>query len=109
MNQPYKKELHFGITDIIVFAVIATLVYSFFNRMGAVLDYQWDWRMIPDYLIRKDVVSGNLKTNLLIQGFATTIKLSFRATLLAIIMGTFFRPDAGKRITRSEIYRLDLC
>lgn len=104
MNHPYKKKLRFSTTDVVVFLVIAGIVYGFFHRMGTVLDYQWDWGLIPDYLVRIDSDSGKFKTNLLVQGFIATTKLSIWATLLAFALGTFFglmraKGSPGQRFT----------
>lgn len=104
MNHPYEKKLRFSTTDFVVFLAIAVIVYGFFHRMGTVLDYQWDWGLIPDYLIRIDSDSGKFKTNLLVQGFIATIKLSIWATLLAFVLGTFFglmraRGSSGQRFS----------
>ena len=88
-HQPHKRKLIFGITDFIALAIIAGLIYGFFHQMGASLNYRWDWSTIPNYLIRTDT-SGNMRPNLLLLGFVTTLKLSFWSTLLAFIIGTVF-------------------
>lgn len=53
------------------------------------MNYTWDWSIIPQYLIRHDPKAGYVP-NLLLQGFAATIRLSFWTTLLALLLGTFF-------------------
>ncbi len=68
----------------------AYLVY----RMQVQIDYQWNWGVILQYLFRYDPEQERWVTNLLLQGFFTTIRLSFWSTLLALLFGTlmgFFR------------------
>ncbi len=50
------------------------------------MDYQWNWSVIPQYLFRHDAQTG-WTTNMLIQGFITTLKLSIWSTLLAVLLG----------------------
>jgi len=75
---------------LILFSALFYLVYRI--RVG--LHYNWDWGVIPQYLLRYDPDSESWKTNLLLHGFFTTIRLSIWSTLLALIFGTlmgFFR------------------
>jgi polar amino acid transport system permease protein len=57
-------------------------------RITYTLEYNGDWRAIPQFLVRRDPETGRLVPNYLLQGLITTLKLSFWATLLALIVGT---------------------
>jgi polar amino acid transport system permease protein len=72
-------------------AVIILLVAAialFFSRMSHVLDYKWEWDVIPSYFFFWDAADGKLKANIFVKGFVTTVKLSFWATLLGFLLGT---------------------
>ncbi len=68
-----------------VFAFIAFVVY----RLFFVLNYKWNWSIIPTYLVRFDDELGRWTANVLLEGLLTTIRLSVWSTLLAIIIGFF--------------------
>jgi polar amino acid transport system permease protein len=69
------------------FIILAVAVYVYY-RIDQVVHYRWEWSAIPQYLFRYDAESGRWVTNLLMQGFFTTIRLSVWGTLLAMIIGT---------------------
>jgi polar amino acid transport system permease protein len=52
------------------------------------MNYQWNWSPIPGYMFRYDASADKWVPNLLMEGFFTTIRLSFWATLLGVIIGT---------------------
>jgi len=61
------------------------LVYLAY-RVEVGLEYRWNWRVIPQYLLRYDATDGWVP-NLLLQGLLTTIRLSFWSLLLALPIG----------------------
>ena len=75
----------FGVVDAAALLVVAGLLIWFFQRVGTVLDYQWEWQAIPAYVLKMG--ENGWRPNLLLNGFFTTIKLSFWATLLASVIG----------------------
>ncbi|MBN1837303.1 MAG: amino acid ABC transporter permease [Spirochaetales bacterium] len=84
----YNRKAKFGILDLIIIAVIAALGVYVAYRLRIGLNYQWNWRSIPRYLLRWDAENGRLVVNYLLEGLITTLKLSIWSTLLAIILGT---------------------
>lgn len=58
-----------------------------FFRIKSGFSYTWNWGSIPQFFFRIDE-SGHIKTNMLMIGFYTTIKLSFWSSIAAIIIGT---------------------
>lgn len=75
-------RLDIGVTLLLV-AVIAYLAY----RTTAVLHYRWNWSVIPQYFFRYDPDQERWVTNLLMEGFLTTIRLSVWTTILALPLG----------------------
>ena len=55
-------------------------------RVEIGLEYNWNWSVIPQYLLRFDEIEGWVP-NLLLQGLLTTIRLSFWSLLLALPFG----------------------
>jgi polar amino acid transport system permease protein len=49
--------------------------------------YKWNWAAIPQYFLRYDAEMNAWVPNILLQGFFTTIRLSFWATLFASLIG----------------------
>ncbi len=90
MQFHWRKQRSFGMLDSLVLALIILGVWVFFCRMATVIDYKWEWGVIPQYLIRFDPETGRIVPNLLLQGFIITIKLSFWSTILALIIGIMF-------------------
>jgi len=81
-HKPAIKRL-----DVIVLLAILGLAGYIAYRLFFSLNYNWNWSIIPTYMFHQDVETGIWRTNLLIDGFITTIKLSIWATLLAILIG----------------------
>ena len=82
-----KKNLKFTLVDMAVVIVVIAAISFFFSRMGSMLDYKWEWEVIPGYFIFKDPVTGGFRPNMLLTGFVTTIRLSVWATILGFLLG----------------------
>jgi len=71
--------------------LLISLLLAFFGfviyRLFFALNYNWNWSIIPTYLVRYDEESGRWLPNLLLQGLFTTIKLSIWGMLLAGALG----------------------
>jgi len=83
-SKPYK----FTIIDIAVIVFIIAAISLFFSRMTHSLNYKWEWSAILPYFFFLDADTGELKANILVTGFITTVKLSFWATLIGFLLGT---------------------
>jgi len=81
MKRPLTR-LDIGVT-LLLMVVIAYLAY----RITVVLHYRWNWSVIPQYFFRYDPEEGRWVTNLLMEGFLTTIRLSVWTTILALPLG----------------------
>jgi len=87
---------------ILLFLLLAGICFAGY-RITVGLHYNWNWSVIPQYIIRYDADSGRWIANYLLQGLLTTIRLSFWAGLLAMVFGLFM---AIARTGRSVLGRL---
>jgi len=79
------------VLDIAVTVAILSFIGYITYRLSIGLNYRWDWGVIPNYLFRWDGEKGHWVSNILIDGFLTTIRLSlwaiFFATIIGVLMG----------------------
>ena len=91
------------ILDLVIGAVIVSTGIYIVYKISLGLSYHWNWNAIPQYFFRYDPDKGRWVTNILMEGFFTTIRLSvwttFFATLIGIVMGML-------RVSRSLFKRL---
>ena len=93
------KKAKFRLLDALLIALCAGVVIYLGYRIQVRLQYSWNWRVIPRYLLRMDAQNRRLVANYLLLGLFTTIKLSIWSTILAMIIGVvmgIFR--TGKRL-----------
>ena len=76
-----------SIVDAAALALGTAAVCLFFWKMQTVLDYKWEWASIPQYFVFKDAHTGELRANILLKGFFTTVKLSIWAMVPAFFIG----------------------
>ena len=81
------REAKISPLDILLALVLVAIAGYVFFRVDRVLHYPWQWGAIPQYLIRYDPKTGQWVTNLLMEGFFTTIRLSVWGTALAMVIG----------------------
>jgi polar amino acid transport system permease protein len=82
-----KSKAKFQLLDVFVILGVLALIAYFYYRLKVGLSYQWNWQVIPRYLIYRDPETNRLVVNYLLEGLFTTLKLSIWATLLALIFG----------------------
>ena len=96
--------------DLIVSIVLLAAFIFVAYKVKVGLSYKWNWGSIPQYFFRYDPEGNRWVMNILMQGFLTTIRLSFWATIAATIIGTlmglcrvsqilFFRLLGGSYVT----------
>ncbi len=73
--------------DIVVTATFLLFFGYVIYRVSVDLNYRWDWGVIPNYLLRWDEEKGRFVSNILLDGFLTTIRLSIWSILFATIIG----------------------
>ena len=79
------KRLHW--LDFVLLGVIALFIAVIWFRIDGALNYKWRWERIPNYILRFSERDGKWVTNLLLQGFITTIRISIYASVLALVLG----------------------
>ena len=88
--------------DVAVLAALCAAIAFIALRVQTVLVYHWNWAPIPNFLLRWDALRGWVP-NLLLQGLATTLRLSVWGMLLAGLLGAAV---AMARISRLLLLRL---
>lgn len=83
----YKKKPAITLLDILILGSILCLISYVVYRLFFSLNYNWNWSIIPTYLIRYDPEQQSWSANILLEGFFTTIKLSIWSTFFAVILG----------------------
>ncbi len=78
---------HNYLLDGIVLSILILVVFLGFIRIKNGFQYSWNWGAIPRFFFRLDE-SGRIKTNILMQGFLTTVRLSFWSSGAALLIGT---------------------
>jgi polar amino acid transport system permease protein len=98
-----KRKTKLTALDLILsFLLLLAAVYIAYKiKIG--LSYRWNWSAIPQYFFRYDPEGKKWVSNILMQGFLTTIRLSFWATILATFLGTLM---GLFRVSRSLFRRL---
>lgn len=81
-----RRRLQWGRLDTVVLIFSLGILGYLGYRVEIGLDYNWNWSVIPQYLLRHDELEGWVP-NLLLQGLFTTIRLSFWSLLLALPIG----------------------
>ncbi len=82
-----RKKLSFSIIDILVGSTLLLLFVFFAYRIKTNLNYDWGWETIPQFIFRFDEQSQSWVPGILMNGFFTTIRLSFWGIILATIFG----------------------
>lgn len=83
-----KRKTRIAIADIAFTLLLLSLFLYFVFYVSTHMQYRWNWSAIPVYMFRYDDSLGKWIPNLLMEGFFTTIRLSFWATILAVLIGT---------------------
>ena len=87
---PGRRKPRLKPVDIAVFAALVAAVFYVAYRVDSVLEYRWDWTVIPQFLYRWDEELQRWVPNLLMQGFVTTIRLALLSIVPAALLGALF-------------------
>jgi polar amino acid transport system permease protein len=83
-----RRNTRITIPDAALTLLLLSLLGYFVFYFSTHIPYRWNWSAIPGYMFRYDDSAGKWVPNLLVEGFLTTIRLSFWATILAVLIGT---------------------
>ncbi len=87
---PGTRRARLGWIDAAVLAGALAAVLYVVHRVDSVLEYRWDWTVIPHFLYRWDQELERWVPNLLMQGFFTTIRLALLSMVPAALVGGVF-------------------
>lgn len=73
--------------DILLLALLALAALWLAERVQTRLIYQWNWSMIPGYFLFYDDELDTWRTNLLLEGLFTTVRMAIWASIVALILG----------------------
>lgn len=82
-----RPRFRLTVLDIFLVVALAGALLLIIYRLAFALNYNWNWAIIPTYLVRFDSESGRWTANVLLEGLFTTIRLSAWGMLLAAILG----------------------
>ena len=82
----FLKKLHW--VDFLILVVLIGFFGTIWYRIEGTLNYNWNWGIIPNYILRWSESEGRWVSNLLLQGLITTLRISIYAIVLAVILGT---------------------
>ena len=88
--ESHRKRLRLTWVDFAVFAMVVAAAAYVVYRVDSVLEYRWEWSVIPDYLYRWDEETQRWVPNLLMQGLYTTLRLALWSILLSVVIGVVF-------------------
>ncbi len=74
--------------DYLLLVVLIAFFWYIWVTIEGTLNYKWRWELIPSYIVGYHTVREEYFANILLQGFATTIRISIYASVLALILGT---------------------
>lgn len=83
-----EKRLKFRGFDLIILGLIVLAGAWFRHKLQAEFQYDWNWPVIPQYILRLDAGTEKWVPGLLMQGIFITLKISVWAILMALVMGT---------------------
>ncbi|MCG6931159.1 MAG: amino acid ABC transporter permease [Desulfofustis sp.] len=97
-GSPYRFWL-----NLLLAGTAAGFVGFIIYRLVFALNYNWNWSVIPTYLVRFDEQAGRWVPNILLEGLFTTLKLSAWGMLMAGVIGLIM---GVIRVSRRLFFRL---
>lgn len=83
--------------DIILLLVVVLVVVWLGPGLMRAGSYRWNWSVIGRYMVRRDLVTGQLRANVLLNGFFTTLRLSIWSGVVAMVIGLVMGVLASRR------------
>lgn len=88
--------------DVLVILGVLAGIAGLAIRANHVLDYRWDWSVVPAFLVKTDPTTQAVVPNLLLQGLFTTIRLAIWSLVMGFVIGTFF---AAMKVSNRPAFR----
>ncbi|MFW5681011.1 MAG: amino acid ABC transporter permease [Pseudomonadota bacterium] len=83
---PHRRRI--GWLDVVLLTALAAAFLWVLHRIDTRLVYDWNWGMIPGYFLFVDETTGEWRTNMLLDGLFTTIRMAIWASIIALVVGT---------------------
>ena len=85
---PNRTRQRFSALDAALLAALALGLAWFGLTVQRNLDYDWNWPLVWDYVLRLDPATGTWRAGIILQGLAATVRLALWTTVLALVLGT---------------------
>jgi len=82
----FGKRLHW--LDLAILFLLIAFAGVIWLRIEGSLNYRWRWEIVPGFVLRWHQDEERWVANLLLQGFAATVRIAIYASILALIFGT---------------------
>jgi len=82
----FGKRLHW--LDLAILFLLIAFAGVIWLRIEGSLNYRWRWEIVPGFVLRWHQDEERWVANLLLQGFAATVRIAIYASILALILGT---------------------
>ncbi len=86
-NFPGSRKRTFTLLDAAILTGIAAALFFLAARLKTGLVYEWNWSVIPQYIIRRQSATGRIVAGVLVEGLFTTLRLAFWSSLGALVIG----------------------
>lgn len=83
-----EQQQGFKPIDLLIFALALAGLVWLMIAITAQSNYHWQWKVIPQYLLRLDSETGKWVPGMILNGLLITIRISVWATLTALVIGT---------------------
>ena len=77
------------VSDLVLAGLLASVIALLAYRINDVLIYRWDWARILNFVVQRGE-DGGWRANLLLEGFANTLRLAIWTLILSSGIGVFF-------------------
>jgi len=82
----FGMRLHW--LDLAILLLLIAFVGAIWFRIEGTLNYKWRWEIVPGFVLSWREDEERWVANLLLQGFAATVRIAIYASILALIFGT---------------------
>ncbi len=82
-----KTKIKITPTDLLILGIFLSGFGWLFYNISIQAQYNWNWKVIPQYILRFDALSQKWVPGMILSGIFVTLRISAWATLFALIIG----------------------
>ena len=82
-----SRRVQFRWLDLVILVAVGLGLAVVIYRINTSLHYRWDWSVVPDYFLHYDTATRTWRSNILLQGLLTTIRIVLWSAVFAFIIG----------------------